>query len=405
MLKRLQFMSTILIAAVVLPVAARPAVADDAESDRPDNAGLFADLDTNGDGTLAEDEVPEEHRRLFRRLVRTADSNDDGSLTVEEFTAGISGDPDGDRGPDKPDRPRGPRDGKRPPRDGDGPPREGKRPPRDGDGPPREGKRPPRDGDGPPRDRPNPKRIFQHLDDNGDGKVTIDEVPEERRERFQRLIERADKDGDEALSLGEFSRAMSRGRPRPDADGRPPRGPEGRPEGRPGRPGGRRPEGRPGRPPQGRPEPGRFFERLDADGDGRVTLEEVPEEGRPRLERLIERLDKDGDGAITKEEFAAMRRGAQGRPPQGRPQDGVRPERPDQPDGPRPPGADRRPPRGRPGPPPQLMRALDSDRDGQLSAEEIQAASEAIRKLDRDGDGNVTAQELGAPRRERKNQD
>lgn len=41
-----------------------------------------------------------------------------------------------------------------------------------------------------------------------------------------------------------------------------------------------------------------------------------------------------------------------------------------------------------------LMRALDVDQDGTLSAAEIENASKALMKLDRDGDGTLTTAEL-----------
>lgn len=46
------------------------------------------------------------------------------------------------------------------------------------------------------------------------------------------------------------------------------------------------------------------------------------------------------------------------------------------------------------GPPMPVIEALDADRDGQLSAEEIAAASQALKKLDKDGDGKLSAEEL-----------
>ena len=45
--------------------------------------------------------------------------------------------------------------------------------------------------------------LFKRADANKDGKVSLDEVPQERRERFKKLLERADKDGDHALSVEE----------------------------------------------------------------------------------------------------------------------------------------------------------------------------------------------------------
>lgn len=59
----------------------------------------------------------------------------------------------------------------------------------------------------------------------------------------------------------------------------------------------------------------------------------------------------------------------------------------------RPPGHGHRGPGG-PGPVPPLIRALDTDRDGELSAAEIAGASAALRTLDTDGDGTVSAAEL-----------
>jgi len=52
---------------------------------------------------------------------------------------------------------------------------------------------------------------------------------------------------------------------------------------------------------------------------------------------------------------------------------------------------------GREGPPPlrsPLFQALDTDHDGVLSAEEIQAAGESLKKLDKNGDGKLTEDEL-----------
>jgi len=55
----------------------------------------------------------------------------------------------------------------------------------------------------------------------------------------------------------------------------------------------------------------------------------------------------------------------------------------------------RKPPMGLMGP---LMAALDTDKDGVLSAEEIAAASENLKKLDKNGDGKIDRKELLPPR-------
>ncbi len=55
---------------------------------------------------------------------------------------------------------------------------------------------------------------------------------------------------------------------------------------------------------------------------------------------------------------------------------------------------------GGPGPGPMfdpIFRALDTDEDGTLSPEEIEAAPEALKKLDKDGDGNIARAEVMPP--------
>lgn len=54
--------------------------------------------------------------------------------------------------------------------------------------------------------------------------------------------------------------------------------------------------------------------------------------------------------------------------------------------GPRPPGAGGGP----------IFRALDADRDGKLSADEIAGAENALKSLDKDGDGEITREEVAA---------
>lgn len=52
------------------------------------------------------------------------------------------------------------------------------------------------------------------------------------------------------------------------------------------------------------------------------------------------------------------------------------------------------PPPHRP-PPPWMM--LDTDKDGEISASEIEAAAATLKSLDRNGDGRLTRAELGPP--------
>mgnify|MGYP005845394363 CR=1 FL=1 len=58
----------------------------------------------------------------------------------------------------------------------------------------------------------------------------------------------------------------------------------------------------------------RHFQFLDADGDGKVTEAEM----EAPAARMLRRLDADGDGAVTREEVAEARRGMGGRQGMGR---------------------------------------------------------------------------------------
>jgi Ca2+-binding EF-hand superfamily protein len=186
---------------------------------------------------------PPDPQAIFKKL----DKNNDQSLRLDEFTQGLNA-----------LRPLGP------------PPFRGyQRTPRVGPpfGPPM--------GRG-PRIGILAPALFERADANQDGKVTLDEVRPEHREHFKRLLERADTDGDGALSREEAQRAVAtmraraaRGRagprypgfarypmaPRgpawpPHAFGRPSWAPTGAPPGaRRAAPGARKPPaaGRPGR--------------------------------------------------------------------------------------------------------------------------------------------------------------
>ncbi len=53
--------------------------------------------------------------------------------------------------------------------------------------------------------------------------------------------------------------------------------------------------------------------------------------------------------------------------------------------------------RGGPRPAPPIIAALDSDKDGEISAEEMANASEALATLDKDGDGKLSGKEIHGP--------
>lgn len=115
-----------------------------------------------------------------------------------------------------------------------------------------------------------PRMIFEELDADGNGAVTLEELQAAGEARFAQ----ADTDGDGALSRDEL---LARGAERAEA------------------------------------RVDRMLERADADGDGLLTQAELEEarEGRggrhgrggPNPERMFERLDADGDGSVTEAEF------------------------------------------------------------------------------------------------------
>ena len=109
-----------------------------------DSAELFGKLDSNKDGFVTSDEVPEAQRALFERLLRNADKDGDKKLSKEEFQTGL-----------KPD----------------------------------EAPKQPLAGGQAPGGRPgggqfNPQEVFNRFDTNKDGKLSKDELPPRMQENF-----------------------------------------------------------------------------------------------------------------------------------------------------------------------------------------------------------------------------
>jgi polyisoprenoid-binding protein YceI len=131
----------------------------------------------------------------------------------------------------------------------------------------------------------DPGAFFDQRDADGDGKLTGDEISERMREN----LDETDTDKDGAVSKEEFLARM-----RQFGGG-----------------------GRGGR--GGRFDPDAMFARFDADGDGKLAGEEIPD----RMRENLAEIDTDKDGAISKEEFQARMqqfrggRGGQGGGPGG----------------------------------------------------------------------------------------
>ncbi|MCX6608815.1 MAG: EF-hand domain-containing protein [Acidobacteria bacterium] len=149
----------------------------------------------------------------------------------------------------------------------------------------------------------------------------------------------------------------------------------------------RPPGGPPGRPPA-EDDMVKTLMAFDKNGDGKLSKAELPE----RMQGMLARGDKDGDGFLTTAELQAMA------PP--RQQE----------------GEDHGPRGGRPGG--GMMRmdpvlaAIDADHDGTISAAELKNAVAALKPLDKDNDGQLSGEEIrpafggrGPGRGERKEHD
>ena len=179
----------------------------------------------------------------------------------------------------------------------------------------------------------NPEEMINRLlagDTDGDDRLSREELPEPMRRRFDRM----DQNGDGYVEPAEIESMMQRGFGR--------RGPGGG--------------------------PGRLMQR-DSDGDGKLSLEEVP----PPMQQRFEQMDANGDGFLDEQELSALR-GGRGGPPGG-------------PGGRGPGGGDRAT---------RLMQR-DADGDGKISRSEMPPPLlELFDQIDTDGDGFLTAEEIRA---------
>jgi len=337
---------TVLGALCVAPTLSR---ADD--SPAPPGGGpaaLFDRLDANHDGKLVSDEVPEDKRGLFDRLLKSNDKDSDGALNREEFVAGMkSGRPDREREPKSAAMMAGGlpsadeifarmdanQDGKitagevpeqvrerfeqllaRFDKDSDG--TLTKQEVTDGVAAMNQNLKPPG------QQMRSPEMMFKYLDANNDGKLTSGEVPEERRDGFERLVKGFDADNDGALNLEEFKKGMEVVRQMQGLAGgqRPPGDSPGKSAENPDSPG--KSAGNPDSPAAGRKlgermraarerggmDPAKMAERMterfkamDKNNDGKLSADEF--EGR---KGMFDSLDANKDGFVDQEEMKAI---------------------------------------------------------------------------------------------------
>jgi Ca2+-binding EF-hand superfamily protein len=302
--------------AIVFSLGAAPAVWSQDNQEPPKQTDqqaeqaekLFKQFDKNGDGQVEGDEVPENRRPLFYRLIRFGDKDDSGSLSKEELSAAWPEQQPRPGDPNHPDQKRlAARDGGNGAGGGKG---------------------------------PGPEQLFERIDVNKDGKIVESEVPEARKQLFQRLGKKADKNGDGGIDRDELTAGLKEMRSRP----------------------------------QSGPRPAELFKSLDTNQDGKLTAEEVPADRRKLFERVTAAADKNGDKSLSQEEFLAgfkAVRQALGNQAGGMPID--------------------------PGKLQERMLKLDANGDGKISRDEFdRPGAKRFQQLDKNGDGAVDAEELKA---------
>lgn len=139
--------------------------------------------------------------------------------------------------------------------------------------------------------------------------------------------------------------------------------------------------------------PAEIVERLmefDRNSDGKLTIDELP----GRLKSIGKEIDTDKDGVLSQTELTTY---VDQQEAERRKEDAERLKAQQEKEAAVPPPPPTLEPQGQPRPPQRvapLMAALDTNKDGDLSAEEIANAPAAIRTLDTNRDSKITAEEM-----------
>jgi Ca2+-binding EF-hand superfamily protein len=122
--------------------------------------------------------------------------------------------------------------------------------------------------------------LFARLDADGDGRLTAPELPTEHRRLFDRVLRRADKDGDKSLSREDFVAGLVPSRPEKPIE-----------------------ERLPTAIPQA-DEVRWLLLTMDTSGNSRIEAEEVPDELRSTFEAMVEQFDRNENQMLEQMELA-----------------------------------------------------------------------------------------------------
>lgn len=343
------------VAAAPAPAAPRPEARS--RGRLPDPARIvehLSSLDRDGDGALGPDEIEGVPPGLFRE----ADADHDDKLSQAEIAAAAERIASGSMRPGRPGRPGAP-------------------------------------------EAPSAEQVMQDLDANADGAIARDEARGPLADQF----EESDADHDGSVNGVELAAAVERFRRQGPPRGHGPR------------------EGGDERGPGAMPSPERVLEHLDADKSGAIEKSEA----KGPFAEHFDRVDADKNGSVSVEELEAAGRAMRDRFREGirehgdewrerfeemrdRMRERMGPGGPGGPGGffgPRPGGHGHGPDRERgdakddlpwrrdPG---YIVGRLDGDGDGSVTKDEfVGKAAEAFGMLDADGDGALTPPELAGP--------
>jgi hypothetical protein len=122
------------------------------------------------------------------------------------------------------------------------------------------------------------------LDQDQDGEITLQEIPEPLRPRFQEMLDRTGKKSVSVRQLREYLAANGLG---PRNDGEPKK------RQKSGGAGNRK------KPEKEEASPEARFQRMDKNQDGQLSTDEIPE----RLKSRLDKIDANADGSVSREEF------------------------------------------------------------------------------------------------------